>query len=132
VKVGYLNRTLVKSSGDYMVCRKGDFGLGVIYTYFQNGYPSDDPTTLLGMPSASRITERSCDPRPRSIRHIFVDSGFTGTPSHSSSKAVLTISSAFDVRSAASCGEMSLNFSGKVPDWLTKVELGPIISGDSQ
>lgn len=99
-------------------------------SYFQKGYPNDDPTTLVGMPSASRMAERSWDPRPARRRHISVDSLVTGTPSHSSCRAVLIISLARAVRSALSSGEKSLNFSGNVPDWLTKVELGPMISGN--
>lgn len=88
---------------------------GLYATYFQNGNPSDEPTTLVGMPKASRITPRSCDPRPPKILHMRLDDGLTGRPPHSSI-AVAISSCALASLSAASSDAKSVNFSGNVPD----------------
>lgn len=98
-------------------------------THIQKGYPRFAPRTLVGIPNASRIADKSWLPKPPRIRHMIVEDFVIGTP-HSDSRACLTSSVARVVLSSISSGLMSVNLFGKVPDWETKALLGPMMSWD--
>lgn len=96
-------------------------------TYFHTGINNAAPMTFSGMPSASRIRDRSCDPNPPSSRHILVESSVIGTP-HSSWSPARTCSSTRAALLAMSSAEKSVNLRGKVADCDTKVEFRPMMS----
>lgn len=83
--------------------------------YLQKGSLKEAPTILSGMPRASRMADKSWDPKPPSNRHILVESGVMGTP-HSTDSAWWIMSEVWASLSLTASGEKSAKTLGNVPD----------------